>query len=149
MKKRILLFLTIIIVFFIFSRSSMSAVASTVESDSAYGTLDGILSFLNIPNLFDTGTIRKAAHFIEFAVFGFFLSSTVFAYCKKFKGEIFKILFFILAVPVTDEFIQYFPAGRSAQVSDVLLDFCGGLFGFLCLFLLIFVVSKFKKKKES
>ena len=149
MKKHILLTITIIIVSFIFIHSSMSATESTVQSDAAYGTLDGILSFLNIPNLFNAVTIRKAAHFAEFAVLGFFLSATVFAYCNKLKSEVFKVLFLLLAIPVTDEFIQYFSPGRSAQVSDVLLDFSGGVFGFLCLAGFIFIFTRLKNKKEK
>ncbi len=150
MKKRILLIITILIAAFIFIHSSIPAVDSTVESDAAFGVLDRLTALLNLPNLFNAITIRKLAHFAEFAVFGFFLSATVRSYGGSFTRELFKILFFLLAVPVTDETIQFFPEGRSAQVSDVLLDFSGAVFGFLCLALLWAIVTKIHNhNKES
>ncbi len=149
MKKRILLLITIFITAFIFIHSSVPAVESTVESDAAYGILDGFASLLHLPNLFTAITIRKLAHFAEFAAFGFFLSATVRAYGASFKQEIFKILFFLLAVPVTDETIQFFPEGRSAQVSDVLLDFSGAVSGFLCIVLLYAIIAKHSKSKRN
>ena len=149
MKKKILLFITISITAFIFIHSSVPAVESTVESDAAYGILDRFTSFLHLPNLFTAITIRKLAHFAEFAAFGFFLSATVRTYGDSFKQELFKILFFLLAVPVTDETIQFFPEGRSAQVSDVLLDFSGAVFGFLCLLILYVIIMKLERKTAA
>ena len=149
MKKKILLIITVLITAVIFIHSSIPAVESTVESDAAYGLLDGVTEFLHLPNLFTAVTIRKLAHFLEFAVYGFFLTATVKAHCTALKSEVFKILFFLLCVPVTDETIQYFPAGRSAQVSDVLLDFSGGLFGFLCMVILIAAVNFLRRTKSS
>ena len=149
MKKRILLVITIIITSVIFLHSSMSAAESTVESDAAYGILDGMTSFFGLPNFLTGITIRKAAHFMEFAVFGFFLSSTVHSYAAGFKNQIFKILFFLLAVPVTDEFIQYFSEGRSAQVSDVLIDFSGGLCGFFALGVFLSIVTWINNRKRA
>ena len=149
MKKRILLMITILITMIIFIHSSIPAVESTVESEAAYGILDSVTEFIHLPNLFTAVTIRKLAHFCEFAVFGFFLSGTVKAYCTSLKNEVFKILFFLLCVPVIDETIQYFPLGRSAQVSDVLLDFSGGMFGFLCMVILAAAAAFLHKRKSS
>lgn len=120
---------------------------SQTESDSVFLIFDRILTFLHLPNLFNEGTIRKLAHFVEFSFLGFFLSATVHAY-SGFKNQIFKILFFILAVPVADEFLQYFSEGRSSQVRDVLLDFSGGLFGFFTLWVLTLIIGSVKKKKS-
>ncbi|MBQ2212362.1 MAG: VanZ family protein [Ruminococcus sp.] len=64
-----------------------------------------------------------------------------------FKKNIFCILFFLLAVPVTDETIQYFSEGRTPLVRDVLLDFSGGLFGLLICFLFVCIISAIKKRK--
>lgn len=147
MKKRILLLFTIIIIASIFIHSAMPGNESQTESDSVFLIFDRILTFLHLPNLFNEGTIRKLAHFVEFSFLGFFLSATVHAY-SGFKNQIFKILFFILAVPVADEFLQYFSEGRSSQVRDVLLDFSGGLFGFFTLWVLTLIIGSVKKKKS-
>ncbi len=148
MKKRILLIITVTITAVIFLHSSMSAAESTVESDAAFGVVDSLTGFLNLPNFLNGITIRKLAHFVEFAVFGFFLSATVHAYWGGFKNQIFKVLFLLLSVPVTDEFIQYFSEGRSAEVRDVILDFSGGSTGFLCLWILSIIVLHIKKEKK-
>ena len=145
MKKRILLIITIIIAAVIFAHSAADAQTSTVESDAAFGLLERIAAFLHLPNLFNAYTIRKLAHFCEFAAFGFFLSGTAHAYTDSFKKNIFCILFFLLAVPVTDETIQYFSEGRTPLVRDVLLDFSGGLFGLLICFLFVCIISAVKK----
>lgn len=149
MKKKILLIITLIIISVIFLHSSMPAAESTIESDNAYNMLDGFTAFLHLPNLFNTITIRKLAHFAEFAVYGLFLAATVRAYCEQLKGEVFKILFFLLCVPVIDEAIQYFPDGRSAQVSDVILDFSGGIFGFICLALFAYIINRLYKNMNK
>ncbi|MBQ2603833.1 MAG: VanZ family protein [Acutalibacteraceae bacterium] len=149
MKRRVLLILTIITVAVIFAHSAASAADSTAESDQALGLLDRIVTFLHLPNLFNAYTIRKLAHFCEFAVYGFFLSATVHSYTESFKKNIFCILFFLLAVPVTDETIQYFSEGRSAQVRDVLIDFSGGLFGLLMCFLFVCIIAALKKRKSA
>lgn len=149
MKKHILLIITMMITAVIFINSSMSATQSTVESDSAFSMLETITEFLHIPNLFTEITIRKLAHFVEFSVLGFFLSATVHAYFGTFKNQLFKILFFLLAIPIADEFIQYFSEGRSSQISDAILDFGGCIFGFLCLALFLKITEAIKKRRKS
>ena len=147
MKKRILLIITILITAFIFLHSAMPGDDSQAESDNVFIIFDRIMSFLHMPNLFNEGSIRKLAHFVEFAFFGFFFSATVHAY-SGFKNQIFKILFFLLAIPVTDEFLQYFSDGRSSQVKDVLIDFSGGMFGFFCLWVLTLIAVSIQKRKD-
>ena len=147
MKKRLLLFITIVITLSIFIHSIIPGDESQMESDSVFLIFDQLTAFLHLPNFFNEATIRKLAHFVEFSFLGFFLSATVHAY-SGFKYQIFKILFFILAVPVTDECLQYFSDGRSAQVRDVLIDFSGGLFGFFVLWISIVIVNAVKRKKS-
>lgn len=137
--------MTAAVVSFIFIRSSMSAVESSGESGFVLTMFENITSFLHIPLIFDDYSIRKLAHFTEFAVFGGLLSWTVREFCGKFKGQIFTILFFLLAVPVADETIQYFPIGRSAEVRDVLIDFWGALTGFLFLAMCCLLINRKKK----
>lgn len=149
MKKHILLFFTVLFTAVIFTHSSMSAAASTVESDAAFGLWEQITMFLHMPAFLTAISIRKAAHFVQFAAFGVLLSNTVLAYCGNIKNEIFKILFFLLAVPVIDEFIQYFAEGRSAQVSDVLLDFSGCVTGLICVAVILKIIDRRRKKRSQ
>ena len=147
MKKRILLAVTIAITAVIFIHSSMDAAASSEESGFILRLFERFAQLIGRPGLFTDHIIRKLAHFTEFAVFGFFLSWTVREYAGGFKGQIFKVLFFLLSVPVTDETIQYFSLGRSAEVKDVLLDFSGAVFGFLVIAALSALAGKIAAKR--
>ena len=93
--------------------------------------------------------LRKAAHFYNFAVVG----ALIFCLCRLFEmdgKETFFILFSGVAAAVCDEGHQYFVPGRSAQISDVLIDFSGVLFGAAILYLLLKVVfGEFHIKEKS
>ena len=147
MKKRILLVTTLTLTALIFIHSSMNAAESSDESGFVLLLFDRLGALWGKPGLFTEVFVRKLAHFTEFSVYGFFLSWTVCEYKGTLKGHIFQILFFLLCVPVTDETIQYFPVGRSAEVKDILLDFSGALFGFIVLAAVAAVSSHAKKKK--
>ncbi|MDE6005230.1 MAG: VanZ family protein, partial [Oscillospiraceae bacterium] len=77
--------------------------------------------------------IRKTAHFTEYAFMGFLWY--LYLADKKYN-----ILISIGATGVyacTDEVHQLFVEGRSGQISDVLLDTCGGCFGVLIAFIIL------------
>jgi len=94
--------------------------------------------------------VRKLGHFIEYFVLGNLLILTVRMYITRPVKYIFMELFSLLAVPVLDEFLQTFIQGRSGNVSDILLDFAGGLAGLMfCLFLLHLSVPKPKIRVET
>lgn len=148
-KKYILLIITIIVISFIFIHSLMPADVSSDESWAVAAVLESILSALHIPITLTDHMVRKAAHFTEFFIFGFFLTRTVYAFCNTYKGQVFKILFFLLAVPVTDETLQYFSVGRSAQVNDVLLDFSGALTAFIVIIAAAALIQSISKKNSD
>lgn len=141
--------ITILIVMFIFINSAMSADDSSTESGFILTLAESIASFLHMPDVLTETIIRKLAHFTEFAALGLFLSLTVREFCGTFKGQIFKILFFLLAVPVTDETIQYFPTGRSAEVRDVLIDFSGAATGLIAALVICIIIERRKAKKQA
>ena len=149
MKKTILLVITIMTAMFIFLNSAMSADDSSAESDFILMITENIASFLHIHDILSETIIRKLAHFTEFAVLGLFLSLTVREFCGTFKGQIFKILFLLLAAPVADETIQYFPVGRSAEVKDVLIDFFGAVTGLIVAAVICIVIEKQKAKRAD
>ena len=85
------------------------------------------------------GVLRKAAHFLEFAVLGILLTGT-------FNGErnftLAKPMLFAVLTAMTDETIQAFTPGRNCALSDVWLDAAGALTGAV----LLWLIFKLRKK---
>lgn len=77
--------------------------------------------------------IRKIAHFMEYAVLGFFYSIILYSYSldKKYGWIKFIIAssFLCLLYSSSDEIHQLFIAGRNGNIKDVILDTSGGVFG--------------------
>lgn len=137
--------LTLLLTAFIWLHSLASADESGQESASVLELLNILLERLQLNINLTEYFVRKLAHFSEFTAFGALLSATFIAYKGELKKQIPNMLFILLAVPVTDEALQYFSPGRSPQVSDVLLDFSGCISG-LIFTALVFNVIKYKKK---
>lgn len=92
--------------------------------------------------------IRKLAHVTEFFVLGLSVAGfalSLGAYLGKYFISM--PILMVLFVAVMDEFIQNF-ARRGSQVTDVMLDFSGGLAGVLFVWLLCGLFSRKKKRKE-
>lgn len=91
--------------------------------------------------------IRKIAHFTLFAIGGFFIMTYVNGYEIEDKK---KILYNTLAgtiYAITDEIHQIFVPGRSAQISDVILDSMGVVTG-ACFCLIIIKIFQNIKTKQ-
>ena len=86
--------------------------------------------------------VRKVAHFTEYFALGILLLITIRAYRGPVRKSAFAGMFFLLLVPVIDEFIQLFTPQRGSSVLDVLLDFCGGMAGML----LCYIVSHLQRR---
>jgi VanZ family protein len=101
--------------------------------------------------LWITTYLRKIAHFILYAILGGFLEATLLNTNLK-KGYL-KVIFAAvigLFYSITDEFHQTFIDGRSGEVADVLLDFCGVLFGIsICLVIYKIIKISAKNNKKS
>lgn len=123
---------TLVWVLFIFSFSFQNAVDSSLAS-SRLATF--LLNFTQqfIPNhpfeLHDFVVfVRKGAHFVNFLILMIcVLSVTI----LNVKHPILISLLFCLLIAIMDESIQLFVAGRSAQLSDIVLDMAGAIFGML------------------
>ena len=70
-------------------------------------------------------TIRKLAHFLEFACLGLLWCKTFASFRVSNRTSTGYILLLCLLTAVTDEYIQLFSLGREGKVMDVLLDFSG------------------------
>ncbi|MBE7036409.1 MAG: VanZ family protein [Ruminococcaceae bacterium] len=90
--------------------------------------------------------IRKAAHFFEFSVFGFFLGGLMASIYKKTNRVLISLpLLLSLSVAVLDEFIQSF-TGRTSKVMDILIDFGGAITGLLLILLSLLVIRLIRRK---
>lgn len=135
----------------IFWNSSRTAVESTEQSTPLTDSINNFLRSLNIPLTVTENMIRKTAHFMEYAILGALLAVTVYLYvCRKPR----KVRFVVLITPpigaivaVCDELIQTIPAGRSCEVRDMLIDFCGVLFSTLIVTLIISIIEKRRQKR--
>lgn len=125
--------LTVLWVWFILSRSAKPASESSEESGWVLE-----LARKLIPEI-EMHTVRKLAHFTEFAIFGVLLWED----CRLWENLLWWVpLVMGLTVAAADEFFQTSVPGRSGQLSDVLLDFSGVLAAVLLANLLAKAASK-------
>lgn len=145
----VFLILTVLWSMFIWSFSVKDATESTADSDGVVEIVNEVIETVTGKKV-DVGDyiVRKLGHFSEFSVLGVLLFMTVhyfgansipFRYAFGLGGGLF--------VSVTDECIQLFSDGRSAQVTDVLLDMSGVFVGFtLSLLVLMLYLQRIKQK---
>lgn len=130
MKKRLTIFLTILIILtltFIF-QNSMESVAQSEEKSTAVMEkvcflLERVVGKGNVTD----HLVRKLAHFFEFSVLGIEMSALSFLHHSPRRTLYFSItlpVFCGLLAALTDETIQIVSA-RGSQVQDVWLDFAG------------------------
>lgn len=148
MKKKhisVSLILLILLMIVIFCFSSQTAVESTVTSSrtcrliaekifSNFNTYDEAFQEKIVSGM--AYIVRKTAHFAEYALMGFLW----YLLLRKKKLNILLSVSGTALYAASDELHQKFVAGRSGQLSDVLLDTCGGCFGVLVAFVLLCIV---------
>ena len=91
--------------------------------------------------------VRKLAHFSVYTVLGT-LALFALSFHEKLNAKK-RILFsslICLAYAVSDEIHQYFVPGRSCRLLDILIDFCGSLFGISIIFIITLIITKNKIK---
>lgn len=125
-----------------------SADVSSQHSLGVREFINHILSLLNINFVFTEHIVRKCAHFAEYFVLGLLLYSTAHAYADKIKRKVMSALLSGLSVAVIDEIIQFFSPGRSCQISDVILDFCGVTLAVTVMVLIFKLRYKFAKIRK-
>lgn len=90
---------------------------------------------------------RKGAHLSIYALLGVFSFFTYFTYTSiSYALRFFLSSATCLAYSVSDEFHQTFIAGRSGELRDICIDFCGSLISIL--FLSLIFKTKFKGEKK-
>ena len=93
--------------------------------------------------------IRKIAHFSIYSLVGILLMALLSTYNISENNKIFYTIIIGMIYAMSDEFHQSFIPGRSGQVSDVFLDTLGVSVGCLFILLIIKIVNKLKKNKNS
>ena len=132
-KRKFLWLLPISITLFAFFNSALPGKESSKLSFAFLEFLQSLNFMIPVEHLHLL--IRKLAHFSEYAALGFtlFLAD----YYQNYQFYTIKNLpLFLIIIPIVDELIQLFSPGRSAQVTDVLIDYSGILFGILLFYLL-------------
>ncbi len=150
--KRIIIpcLLVVLATAFIFSNSLKDGERSNKDSGVIEEVVEPIIiTVTQDPNANVNFIVRKGAHLTEFCVLGITVMCTVLAvflvFGKKMLGYGF---FYVLAVAVTDEFIQSF-SDRTSSVRDVLIDFTGAMIGFALVFAVVGVIMLCKKKRST
>ena len=144
----ILTVLTVAAVAAIFYNSSQDAVESTERSSPLTDWINGILAGFPIPFSVTENFIRKLAHFTEYSILGALLSVTYYLYIHRIKTVLISTLISGAVIATIDEIIQLFPAGRSCQISDILLDCCGVAFATAIVMLIIRTIENNRLKKQ-
>ena len=148
MKKKhisVSLILLLILMIVIFCFSAQPAEESTITSSrvcrfiaervfSNFASYDEIFQKKIISGM--THVVRKTAHFTEYTLMGFLW----YLLLRKKKLNILLSVSGTAFYAASDELHQKFVAGRSGQLSDVLLDTCGGCFGVFLAFVLVCVI---------
>lgn len=115
------------------------------SAEVSQGLLNIIIEYIG--NFISHNTLRKIAHFSEFAALGFFVGGGI-----RFTfgtGKIYIPLAVCLLYSVSDEIHQCFVPGRAGMVFDVFVDVCGSLIGILVFMLIIFLIHKITEKRQK
>ena len=120
------LLLAVVVTAVIFVNSSLPATESGKLSGFVAQFVVQLSQLLDIELKGDVEhTIRKLAHFLEFACLGLLWCKTFASFRVSNRTSTGYILLLCLLTAVTDEYIQLFSLGREGRVMDVLLDFSG------------------------
>lgn len=92
--------------------------------------------------------VRKAAHFTEYLLMAVLLFVLWIQWIPRNKRFYALIIAWVFLSAAADEFHQRFVPGRSGNLSDVLLDTCGGIFGILICLLVRRVVRRLRLRRN-
>lgn len=143
----IMLIITGLYIGFIWWHSTMNAEKSATESLAVLNFFKNLFKSIGINSKLTDHIIRKSAHFCEFALLGCLTTWTAYANNHRIVKNLMPTGFVCLGTAVIDELVQISAKGRSAEVTDVALDFCGAATGFL-IFLFVFLIVRLIRKAK-
>lgn len=143
---------------FIFSNSLKDGETSVQQSSTVVEVVQNIASVVAPNSSIATATgedyerlhdlVRTLAHFAEFVLFGALLLWCVASYTWKKEGFYWAI-FGVFCVPIVDENLQRFVAGRGAEFCDVCADVAGGVCGILFAVVVLFIIVGISEKRQK
>ena len=139
--------LSILWLLFIFSNSLETGVESDQKSSSVTQFINNVLHAIGFKGEIPHSTVRKLAHFGEFAILAIFVCVTLYCAPKKLSVLFSPAICFVCAS--IDETIQIFTDGRGAQISDVAIDTFGAICGTAGIMFLYFIIIKITEKTKK
>ena len=146
---------------YIIVHSCLDAIKSTEASNGVVEITEDIVNTVApgtiTPENHETfaSFVRKAfGHFGLFAISGFLSSLAIYLAISPFnKQKYYQIIIialsFGLLMGFITETIQIFVPGRSGELTDVLIDFSGYLFGFLIILLILLLIIRHIHKEQA
>ena len=130
---------------FIFLNSALDAPTSSVHSSAVLEFINSMLAKIGTTITLTENFVRKCAHFVEYSLLGTLILFAMYSYDLKAKKSAFATLISGFSVAFIDECIQLFSQGRSAQFSDVMLDFSGVCFSVAIILFIYKLLRKVRK----
>ena len=158
MIKKVLLFIGVILVSLqIYGASSQVATESAQVSGKITKKIVEVITTVKkvdpdkVKSLYETThyIIRKTAHFLEFALLSFLVFLLAKCYNIKTGMCIFISLGYCLLFAMFDEWHQLSVEGRSGEIKDVLIDFCGSIAGSAFSWFVLYFCKKIKYRKMT
>jgi VanZ family protein len=91
-------------------------------------------------------SVRKAAHFIIYTLYGFNVFLTLSFSIKKLRFQMLAALCISAAFAAIDETYQHFVPGRDGSISDVFIDTAGAAFGIAAGVVFLALINYIKNK---
>ena len=153
----ITILLTVFWICFIFSNSAETAEESSSKSETVQEIVNEVIESVGGEGNVTEHTVRKFAHFFEFAVLSALFTADLLAlgllpFPLKKSYSLLWLLFPLLAstgLAAIDEALQNFSDGRGPSIKDVGIDSLGALCGLCASFLLILLISVLYSNKKS
>lgn len=124
---------------FIFRNSMESGTVSSARSQAVMVYINNLLARVHLGPLSEH-TVRKLAHFSEFALEGFLLMLCIRVYTKHFVRHMSWPLLGGMTTALMDETIQLRSISRSSSVVDVWIDMSGVVAGLLFALIILLIV---------
>ncbi len=124
----------------IFMNSLLPGEVSSRQSGFVVNVLNRFFGLFNYEPDVDelSSIIRMVAHFIEFAVLGFFIRIEM--HQKPYQSYL--MLIFGFSIALIDELIQLGVPGRAFQLTDLLIDWSGVVLGIIITSFYFKIISK-------
>ena len=155
MIKKVLLFIGVILVSLqIYGASSQVATESAEVSGKITKKIVKVITTVKkvepekVNNLYETvhHFIRKTAHFLEYALLSFLVFLLAKCYNLRTGMCILISLGYCLLFAIFDEWHQLSVEGRSGEIKDVMIDFCGSIAGNAFGSFLLYFCKRIKQK---